>query len=94
MPLVIKGLKGKAIEARGNLDKLHAAYDKFNAAAPKHVGDVNSLTEQVDTLQSDLEFSATMLGNGTEHSEEQSTGSSEVGHATFSADPSSSNGKA
>lgn len=69
MPLEIKGLRGKAIKARSNIDALNQAYDKFNEAAPAHVGDVESLTSQVTGMQGDLEFAANVLGNSTSESE-------------------------
>lgn len=69
VPLEIKGLKGKALRARANIDALNAAYDKFNVTAPAHVMDVEGLTKQVGGMQTDLEFAANVLGNSTEHSD-------------------------
>lgn len=66
MALEIKGLKGKALKARANLDALNAAYDKFNEAAPAHMADVESLTSQVAGMQDDLEFATNVLGNSVE----------------------------
>ena len=63
MAIEIKGLRDQALEARSNLDRIKAAYTKFNEAAPAHALDVEGLAEQVGTMQSDLEFAATVLGN-------------------------------
>lgn len=65
MALEIKGLKGKALLARSNIDALNRAYDKFNATAPKHAADVDGLASQVAGMQDDLEFAANVLGNST-----------------------------
>lgn len=72
MPIEIKGLKNKALKARANLDALSAAYDKFNEAAPAHAADVAGLTEQVGSMQSDLEFAANVMGNSNAKSDEES----------------------
>jgi hypothetical protein len=69
MPLEIKGLKGKALKARANIDALNAAYDKFNEAAPAHAADVEGLTSQVSGMQDDLQFAVNVLGNSTSESE-------------------------
>ena len=69
MALEIKGLKGRALLARKNIDALNAAYDKFNTAAPAHASDVEGLATQVGTLASDLEFAANVLGNSVEQSD-------------------------
>lgn len=63
MALELKGLKGKAIKAAGNLDRLHAAYDAFNVAAPAHATDVEGLTPQITALGDDLAFATQVLGN-------------------------------
>lgn len=63
MALELKGLKGKALAARANLDRLNAAYDAFNDAAPKHAADVGGLVTQVEGLSDDLAFAANVLGN-------------------------------
>jgi len=36
MAIEIKGIKADALAARANLDKIRAAYRKFNEAAPAH----------------------------------------------------------
>ncbi len=59
----IKGIRAEALASRGHLDRIMAAYRKFNAAAPAHASDVEGLAEQISGLQSDLEFAATVLGN-------------------------------
>lgn len=69
MPLEIKGLKGKALKARANIDALNAAYDKFNEDASAHAADVEGLTSQVTSMQDDLQFAVTTLGNSTSESE-------------------------
>jgi hypothetical protein len=63
MAIEIKGLKSDALTARANIDRLRAAYAKFNQAAPAHAGDVEGLATQIGGMQSDLEFAATTLGN-------------------------------
>lgn len=69
MALEIKGLKGKALKARANIDALNVAYDKFNETAPAHVADVDGLTSQVTGMQEDLQFAVNVLGNSTVESE-------------------------
>lgn len=69
MALEIKGLKGKALKARANIDALNAAYDKFNEDASAHAADVEGLTSQVTSMQDDLQFAVTTLGNSTSESE-------------------------
>jgi hypothetical protein len=69
MAIEIKGLKADALTARANLDKLRAAYAKFNEAAPAHAADVEGLTSQIGGMQSDLEFAATVMGNSAGESE-------------------------
>lgn len=69
MALEIKGLRGKALRARANIDALNAAYDKFNVAAPAHAADVEGLASQVIGMQDDLEFAANVLGNSTSEQE-------------------------
>ena len=59
----IKGIRAEALAARGHLDRIMAAYRKFNDAAPSHASDVEGLSEQIGSLQSDLEFAANVLGN-------------------------------
>src|SRR5580692_9633942 len=63
MAIEIKGLKMDALTARANLDRIKAAYAKFNDMAPAHAIEVEGLAEQVSTMQSDLEFAAGLLGN-------------------------------
>lgn len=63
MPLEIKGLRGKALKAAANLDRLNQAYDAFNEAAPAHAADVEGLTPQITALQDDLQFATQVLGN-------------------------------
>jgi hypothetical protein len=63
MAIEIKGLKADALTARANLDKLRAAYAKFNEAAPAHAADVEGLATTIGGMQSDLEFAATVMGN-------------------------------
>lgn len=63
MAIEIKGLKADALTARANLDKLRAAYAKFNEAAPAHAADVEGLAASIGGMQSDLEFAATVMGN-------------------------------
>lgn len=63
MALELKGLKGKAIKAAANLDRLNAAYDAFNVAAPAHAADVEGLTPQIEALTEDLTFATQILGN-------------------------------
>ena len=67
----IKGIRAEALAARGHMDRIMAAYRKFNDAAPSHASDVEGLSEQIGSLQSDLEFAANVLGN---------SGGSGVGH--------------
>lgn len=63
MPLEIRGLKGKALKAAANLDRINQAYDAFNEAAPAHAADVEGLTPQIAALQDDLTFATQVLGN-------------------------------
>lgn len=72
MPIEIKGLKAKSMLARGNIDRINSAYDKFNEAAPAHAADVEGLASQIGQHHEDLEFAASMLGNSTERLDEQS----------------------
>lgn len=71
MALEIKGLKAKALKAAGHLDRLNAAYDKFNEAAPLHAADVEGLAPQIEALADDLTFAAQTLGNSVAPSGEQ-----------------------
>lgn len=73
MPLEIKGIKAQALKARANIDALRAAYDKFNEAAPAHAADVDGLTSQVNSMQDDLQFAVTTLGNSVTESEKLPT---------------------
>ena len=77
MAIEIKGLKADALTARANLDKIRAAYAKFNAAAPAHAADVEGLAESIGGMQSDLEFAATVMGNSDGESEKLAQTSSE-----------------
>ncbi len=70
MALELKGIRGKAIKAAANLDRINLAYDKFNEAAPAHAADVEGLTPQIEQLGEDLTFAATMLGNSANGSED------------------------
>ena len=63
MALELKGLKGQAIKAAANIDRLNRAYGAFNEAAPAHAADVEGLTPQISALQDDLAFAAQVLGN-------------------------------
>lgn len=63
MALELKGLKGKAVKAAANIDRLNAAYDKFNTDAATHAADVEGLAPQIEALAEDLSFSAQTLGN-------------------------------
>ncbi len=76
MAIEIKGLKADALTARANLDKLRAAYAKFNEAAPAHAADVEGLAESIGGMQSDLEFAATVMGNSAGESEKLADGDS------------------
>jgi hypothetical protein len=69
MAIEIKGLKAKALAARANLDKLSQAYDKFNEMAPAHAADVEGLASQITSMQTDLEFASTLMGNSAGESE-------------------------
>jgi branched-subunit amino acid aminotransferase/4-amino-4-deoxychorismate lyase len=71
MALEFKGLKGKALTARANIDRLNKAYDKFNEMAPTHAADVEALAGQVENMNDDLAFAVTALGNGGGHDEEK-----------------------
>jgi len=63
MAIEIKGLKADALTARANLDRLRAAYARFNELAPAHAADVAKMADDVTVMQSDLEFAANLLGN-------------------------------
>jgi hypothetical protein len=63
MALELKGLKGQAIKAAANIERLNRAYGAFNEAAPAHAADVEGLTPQIAALQDDLTFAAQVLGN-------------------------------
>lgn len=63
MALELKGLRLKASKVTANIDRLNAAYDRFNELAPAHAADVEGLTPQIAQLGEDLTFAATMLGN-------------------------------
>jgi hypothetical protein len=65
MALELKGLKGKAIAARSNIERLNAAYDVFNEKAPAHASDVEGMAHQVEQMNEDLGFAVTTLGNST-----------------------------
>ena len=69
MALELKGLKGKALAARSNIERLNAAYDVFNEKAPAHASDVEGLANQVEAMNDDLGFAVTTLGNSTVQSE-------------------------
>lgn len=77
MAIEIKGLKADALTARANLDKLRAAYAKFNEAAPAHAADVEGLATQIGGMQSDLEFAATVMGNSAGESDKLAQAPSE-----------------
>lgn len=74
MALELKGLRGKALKAAGHLDRLNAAYDAFNEAAPAHAADVEGLTPQITALQDDLAFATQILGNSVNGSGGQQEG--------------------
>jgi hypothetical protein len=78
MAIEIKGLKLQAMTARGHLDRLAAAYAKFNEAAPAHAADVEGMAEQVTEMQSDLEFATNLMGNASQDSERLSSGSEKL----------------
>jgi hypothetical protein len=63
MAIEIKGLRSDALLARANIDKVRAAYARFNQAAPAHADDVDKLASDITSMQSDLEFAATVMGN-------------------------------
>jgi hypothetical protein len=63
MPIELKGIRGKAIKAAQNIERLNLAYDKFNEAAPAHAADVEGLAPQIESLSEDLTFAAQTLGN-------------------------------
>jgi len=69
MAIEIKGLKADALTARANLDRVRAAYARFNQAAPAHADDVDKLASDITGMQSDLEFAATVMGNSDGESE-------------------------
>jgi hypothetical protein len=69
MAIEIKGLRSDALLARANIDKVRAAYARFNAAAPAHADDVDKLASDITGMQSDLEFAATVMGNSDGGSE-------------------------
>lgn len=71
MPIEIKGIRAKALKAAANLDRINAAYDKFNEAAPLHAADVEGLAPQITALNDDLQFAAQVLGNSAAPSGEQ-----------------------
>ena len=81
----IKGLKGKALKARANIDALNAAYDKFNEAAPAHAADVDGLTSQVAGMHEDLQFAVNVLGNSTVDSEKPAEPIVQPGHLGLDA---------
>jgi hypothetical protein len=82
MPIEIKGLKAKAMVARGHIDRINKAYDKFNEAAPAHAADVEGLAEQISQHHDDLSFAANVLGNSTEPSEPLAGGRAPQGHVS------------
>ena len=63
VPIQITGIRDEALKARSHLDRIRAAYAKFNEAAPAHASDVEGLADQIGSMQSDLEFAANVLGN-------------------------------
>ena len=69
MAIELKGLRAKALAARSHLDKINAAYDKFNAAAPAHADEVAKMATDLGEMQSDLEFATGLLGNSAGESE-------------------------
>jgi hypothetical protein len=69
MAIELKGLRAKALAARSHLDKINAAYDKFNAAAPAHADEVAKMATDLGEMQSDLEFATGLLGNSADGSE-------------------------
>lgn len=58
-------LKDKALRARSNMDKLHNAYDAFNAKAESHASELDAMNEQVSDMAKDLDFAVTTLGNSS-----------------------------
>jgi hypothetical protein len=69
MAIELKGLRAKALAARGHLDKINVAYDKFNEAAPAHAADIAKMATDLGEMQSDLEFATNLLGNSAGESE-------------------------
>jgi hypothetical protein len=69
MAIELKGLRAKALAARGHLDKINAAYDKFNEAAPAHASEISKMASDLGEMQSDLEFATNLLGNSGDGSE-------------------------
>ena len=86
MAIEIKGLKADALTARANLDKLRAAYAKFNEAAPAHAADVEGLATTIGGMQSDLEFAATVMGNSAADSERLTEGKEQRSEKTITTD--------
>jgi hypothetical protein len=77
MAIEIKGLRSDALLARANIDRVRAAYARFNQAAPAHADDVDKLASDIGGMQSDLEFAATVMGNSDGESEKLAQTSSE-----------------
>jgi hypothetical protein len=69
MAIELKGLRAKALAARGHLDKINAAYDKFNEAAPAHASEIAKMASDLGEMQSDLEFATNLMGNSAGDSE-------------------------
>ena len=74
MAIEIKGLRSDALLARANIDRVRAAYARFNQAAPAHADDVDKLASDITGMQSDLEFAATVMGNSAADSERLTEG--------------------
>jgi hypothetical protein len=64
----MKGIAGKALLARKNIQSIGEAYDEFNREASEHVVGINELAAEVKQHRSDLDFSTQTLGNYVEDS--------------------------
>lgn len=71
MAKLLKGLAGKAMQARAELGRLDAAYDTFNTAAPAHRAKVETLSSDIGELNDDLEAATRILGNSAGFSQSE-----------------------
>jgi hypothetical protein len=89
MALELKGLKGKAMSFRANIEAIGREYDAGNEVAIEHLSDVKGLRSDVTAMRDDLKAAVDITKNsvaGSNSGEQPKPppvpGSPEVGQST------------